>query len=82
MRILPLKPRLRVYIQTHGLEAAFKKQTTLFTQNPLYPSLNTELLEPKHLHIYSFRITRMYRVIFIYRANNTIEIIDINNHYQ
>ena len=30
----------------------------------------------------SFRIDRKYRAIFIFRDKNTIEIIDVNNHYQ
>ena len=36
----------------------------------------------KNRLICSFRITRAYRVIFVYIGNDTIEIIDINNHYK
>lgn len=82
MRILPLKKRLVDYLKTHGIKKRFEKQKHLFENNPFHPSLNTEILEPKHLRIYSFRFTRKYRAIFIYRGNSTIEIIDINDHYQ
>ena len=82
MEILPLSERLSSYLKRRGILKQFQKQKRLFGQNPLHPGLNTEILEPKHLRIYSFRITRMYRAIFIYRGNDAIEIIDINNHYQ
>ena len=82
MHVLPLAKRLAAYLTRHGLVGRFEKQKRLFESNPLHPGLRTELLEPKHLHIYSFRITRNYRAVFIYCGNSTIEIIDINNHYQ
>ncbi|OGZ33879.1 MAG: hypothetical protein A3I88_01130 [Candidatus Portnoybacteria bacterium RIFCSPLOWO2_12_FULL_39_9] len=82
MKILLLKKRLSVYLKKHRIQKRFEKQKRLFENNPFYPSLRAEILEPKHLKIYSFRITRKYRAIFIYRGNSTIEIIDINDHYQ
>ncbi len=81
MRILPLSKRLAAYLERRGLVVRFEKQKLLFETNPLHPSLHTELLEPKHLRIYSFRITRSYRAIFIYCGDATVEIVDINNHY-
>ena len=45
-------------------------------------NLKFELLEPKQLRFYSFRIDKKYRAIFIFRNSDTIEIIDANNHYQ
>lgn len=50
--------------------------------NAEHPGLHTEALEPKYLKIYSFRVTKKYRAIFIYRGPDVVEIIDINNHYQ
>ncbi len=82
MTIRPLSKRLSRYVVKYGITLAFAKQCALFEMSPLHPSLNTEVLEPKHLRIYSFRITRKYRAIFIYRGNNTIEILDVTNHYQ
>jgi len=60
----------------------FEKQKQLFEENPFHPGLNTEILEPRRFKIYSFRIDRKYRAIFIYRDENAIEILDVNNHYQ
>ena len=71
-----------MYLSDRKIERQFEKQKRLFEADPFYPSLRTEVLEPHHLHIYSFRITRTYRAIFIYRGSNHVEIIDINNHYQ
>ena len=82
MRILPLSRRVIAYLKKRGLEKQFNKQKHLFEQNPLHPGLKTEILEPRHLRIYSFRITLKYRAIFIYRGDDAIEIIDINDHYQ
>ncbi|MFA4846098.1 MAG: hypothetical protein WC654_06090 [Patescibacteria group bacterium] len=82
MEALPLSKRLSAYIQKHQLERAFQKQFNLILQNPFHPSLHTEILQPKNLHLYSFRITRSYRAIFIYRSEGLIEIIDVSNHYR
>ncbi len=82
MHARPLSPRLQKYITKHKLDRAFAKQLSLFLLSPRHPSLHTELLEPKYLGIYSFRVTRSYRAIFIYEGNRAIEIVDINNHYE
>ena len=82
MEILPLRRDLAVYLTKRNLEKFFSKQQRFFEQNPFYPSLRTELLEPKHLRFWSFRITKGYRAIFIFRSDRTAEIVDINNHYQ
>lgn len=82
MRILPFHPALRRYLKRQNLEQKFEKQQRLFEENPFHPSLATELLEPKRMRIWSFRIDRRYRAIFMFRDRETVEIIDINNHYQ
>jgi len=76
-----LRSDLKKYLQKRNLEAKFQKQLKLFEQNPKYPSLNTEILEPKHLKIYSFRIDKKYRAIFVI-TNGQIEVVDINDHYE
>lgn len=81
MVILPLSDRLARYLRKRNLAAAFNKQTGIFRKNPFHPGLNTELLEPKRLRIWSFIISGKYRAIFIWRDNGAMEIIDINNHY-
>ena len=82
MVILPLHPELTAYLHRHGLGKKFEKQQRLFTQNTFHPSLHTELLEPRHYRFYSFRLDRRYRAIFIYHGAATIEVLDINDHYQ
>ncbi|MEW6068647.1 MAG: hypothetical protein AB1610_10205 [Nitrospirota bacterium] len=82
MKILPLHPELKEYLRARHLEKKFEKQVNFFKENPFYPSLNTELLEPRRMKIWSFRIDRKYRALFIFRERDVIEIIDINDHYQ
>lgn len=82
MNILPLSNRLLKYLQTRNLAKRFEKQKLIFETNPFHPSLRTEILEPKHFKIYSFRVSQQYRAIFIYNDSGDIEIIDINNHYK
>ncbi len=82
MTVKPLRSDLLKYLQKHNLKNKFDKQIALFIQDPRYPSLNTERLEPKVLKIYSFRIDRKYRAIFIFISPEEIEVIVINDHYQ
>ncbi|OGF49845.1 hypothetical protein A3G55_04050 [Candidatus Giovannonibacteria bacterium RIFCSPLOWO2_12_FULL_44_25] len=82
MKILPLHYDLVEYLRKRQLENKFEKQKQFFESNPFHPSLETELLEPRTLRIWSFRIDRKYRTIFIFREKDTIEIIDVNNHYK
>ena len=80
MKIKPLSDSLKLYLVKHRLEKKFIKQIKFFQQNPSYPSLHTELLEPRSEGVYSFRIDRKYRVLFII-TNSEVEIVDINDHY-
>lgn len=82
MLIRPLREDLVEYLGRRGLVKRWEKQRYLFERNPFHPSLHTEVLEPKHLKIYSFRLTLQYRVIFVYVGNEEIEVLDINDHYQ
>lgn len=82
MKILPLHLEIKRYLKERNLEKKFRKQKKLFEGNPFYPSLRTELLEPRKMRIWSFRIDRKYRAIFIFREKDTVEIIDANDHYQ
>ena len=82
MKILPLHKELESYLNKRGLKDKFEKQKDFFEENPFYHSLNTELMEPKHLRFWSFRIDRKYRAIFIFKRKDEVEIIDINNHYK
>lgn len=82
MKILPVHKEILEYLSARHLEKKFEKQIAFLESNPFHPSLETELLEPKHVRIWSFRVDRKYRAIFIFRERDAIEILDVNNHYQ
>ena len=82
MKILPLHFEIEAYLEKRRLKKKFEKQIYFFKENPFHPSLETELLEPRHLRLWSFRLDKKYRAIFIFRDSNMVEIIDVNNHYQ
>lgn len=82
MNILPIHSEIEEYLRTHNLVKKFEKQSNFFVENPSYPSLEVELLEPKHLKIYSFRVDKKYRAMFVFILRDTIEIIDVNNNYR
>ncbi len=76
-----LHPRLQKYLKDHNLQKKFEKQLKFLKENPSHPSLNIEIIEPKERKIYSFRIDRKYRAVFVV-VKGEILIIDINNHYK
>ena len=82
MIVKPPRPDLIKYLKKHNLLKKFNKQIKIFQTNYRHPSLNTEILEPKKLRIYSFRVDKKYRAIFIILSDCETEIIDINCHYQ
>lgn len=82
MTIKPIRDDLDKYLKKHNLEKKYKKAKNFFEKDPLHPSLNTELLEPKDRLIYSFRLDRKYRAIFIYVDKDIIEIVAFTNHYK
>lgn len=81
MKIKELREDLEEYLKKHNLEKKYEKAKRLFEVNSLHPSLNVELLEPKHRLIYSFRLDKKYRALFI-KVDNEIEIILFTNHYK
>ncbi|MEK7175719.1 MAG: hypothetical protein AAB693_02885 [Patescibacteria group bacterium] len=82
MIILPLHQEIVNYLKVHQLSKKFEKQYNIFLINKKHPSLNLELLEPKRMKIFSFRVDQKYRAIFIFRGKDIVEILDVNNHYQ
>lgn len=82
MQANPLRKDLQKYLVRHNLGKKFIKQLGYFLTDATHPSLNTEKLKITSIDVYSFRIDRKYRVIFTYNSDDSIEIIDINNHYQ
>lgn len=81
MRAKRLSSYLEKYLQKRNLNRKFEKQLRFFLENPSYPSLNLEILEPRSAELYSFRIDKKYRVIFVFTKSDEIEIIDVNSHY-
>ena len=81
LKVKPLRADLKRYLKRRNLEKKFTRQLRRFEENIRHPSLHTEILQPKELRIYSFRIDKKYRAIFIF-DNEEVEIIDINPHYQ
>jgi Txe/YoeB family toxin of Txe-Axe toxin-antitoxin module len=82
MNILPINPVIIDYLTKRGLMNKFEKQISYFRNNPFHTSLNTELLEPKAMRVWSFRVDKKYRSIFIFHAKDTIEILEVNDHYK
>jgi Txe/YoeB family toxin of Txe-Axe toxin-antitoxin module len=80
--ITELREDIREYIKKQGLLRKWHKAKSLFENNPSHPSLNTELLEPRHRGIYSFRIDLKYRALFICQTESIVEIIAVTKHYR
>ena len=78
--IINLRDDIKEYLKKHDLIRKWEKSKKLFESNPFHPSLNTELLEPKHRLIYSFRLDKTYRAIFICLPEGKIEIIAVTKH--
>ncbi|KKU92245.1 MAG: hypothetical protein UY21_C0003G0021 [Microgenomates group bacterium GW2011_GWA1_48_10] len=81
MSIHDLNPKIVKKLKKFGIEQKFLKAKALFEENPRHPGLHTELLEPKELQIYSFRIDLKYRAQFTVSTGEA-RIIDVTLHYQ
>jgi Txe/YoeB family toxin of Txe-Axe toxin-antitoxin module len=80
--IIDLREDVAEYLRKHGLWKKWQKAKRLFENNPFHNSLNTELLEPRHRLIYSFRIDKKFRALFICLPDDKIEIIAVTKHYR
>ncbi len=80
--IRELRDDIKEYLEAHDLLKKWGKAKKLFEQNPEHPSLHTELLEPRHRLIYSFRIDKKYRALFICISDRIVEVIAVTNHYK
>ncbi len=80
-KIVEMRTDLKEYLKVHNLLKKRQKAKTLFESNPFHASLNTELLEPKHRGIYSFRLDKKYRALFIY-LDEGVEVFAITKHYR
>ena len=80
MQFLPLSKHLQTILNKHKLQKAFEKQKRLFEKNWRHPSLHTEILEPRYLKIYSFRITLKWRALFFIQEGK-VEVFDITDYH-
>lgn len=81
MKIKLLNKKQLKYLAKHNLQNKYEKAVDLFEEDYKHPSLHVELLEPKSLKIYSFRLYIKYRAVFIV-VDGEAEIISITNHYK
>ncbi len=51
----------------------------VLSRNPFYPTLHTKNLKGELSRMFSFRITRDWRVIFVFEDNDTIRLVKIGN---
>ena len=81
MEIKVVTPKVFRDIKAHELDDKWVKAVALFESNIKHPSLKTELMAPKEEMIYSFRIDRKYRALFMIK-NNTAFVFRVTNHYR
>ena len=81
-QIVHLREDIWEYLRKHGLAKKWEKAKKLFEKDPFHPSLSTELLEPKHRLIYSFRIDKKYRALFICLPEDKVEVVAVTKHYR
>ena len=80
--IMDLRSDIVAFLRKRGLWKKWVKAGKLFENDPSHPSLNTELLEPKHRLVFSFRIDLKYRALFICHPDEKTEIIAVTKHYR
>lgn len=65
---------------TSAVRKKAEKQEKLFKENPFYPSLHTEKLEPKSYEVWSFRIDKNYRILFRFIGVNKALFLTLGPH--
>ena len=63
-----------------SIQKKAEKKEQIFRQNPFYPSLCAEKLEPKSKEAWSFRIDREYRILFRYLNSNKVIFLACGHH--
>jgi len=82
MKITPPHADVFEYLHKHQLIRKWEKTSRLFESNIRHPSLNTELMNPGWRGVYSFRLDKKYRAMFLILSDKRVEVIGITNHYQ
>ena len=57
-----------------------ERQEKFFKENPFYPSLHTEKLEPRAKKLWSFRVDKNYRVVFRFFAGSKVLLLTVGKH--
>jgi mRNA-degrading endonuclease RelE of RelBE toxin-antitoxin system len=57
-----------------------ERQGGVFRNDPFYPSLHTEKLEPKSEGLWSFRIDYQYRIVFRFLNGETALFLTVGPH--
>lgn len=82
IRVFAINPKILTKAKRLGVDRKLEKVLKILQENPFHRSLHTELLEPKSLGIWSFRVDRKIRAIFFWRDDmKAIEVINIAVHY-
>lgn len=80
--VLEIHSRITARAIKLGVKKKFDKALELFKNNPFHPSLNTELLIPKSMGIWSFRVDKKVRALFFFRDDRkAVELLNITVHY-
>lgn len=80
MEIKVVTPKIRTFIRARNLDEKWEKARVLFEKDIRHPSLHTELMEPKDEMIYSFRVDKKYRALFVIK-NGVAFVFRVTNHY-
>lgn len=81
MEVKVVSQKIYVYLDKHNLLSKWYKVVFLFEENMYHPSLHAELLEPKEEKIYSFRVDKKYRALFVIK-NDKAFVFKVTNHYK
>ena len=57
-----------------------EKQEMLFCRNPFHPSLHTEKLEPREKQVWSFRIDKRGRFVFLFYGAGRVLLVTVGPH--
>ena len=63
-----------------SLQLRAVKQESIFKENPIHPSLNTEKLLPRTKQLWSIRVDRKYRIVFRYHTASHVYFLAIGEH--
>jgi len=83
IKILSVGPKIWKKANKLGVKKKLEKSLRSLEENWQHPGLRVELLEPKKMRIWSFRVDRKVRALFIWRKDlEAIEILNLTVHYR